>query len=264
MVGLLRGCRAKIERADEGVKNLDREISAFLGANPKPYLVTHKLDDEARNYVFSVRQLVDIPDRFSVLVGEIAHNLRSSLDLLFAALVIRAGNTVEKRHQFPIHTKASEYRKACKKGAIQDVSVSAQKIISAVQPCNAPGTPANTILAAVQALNNVDKHRFLVDTAKAATLGDQIEIGPCAPGVEIIGMGPPSRVKVTKDGVEFWRISLSKPASYFEAKADVAVQIVFEQCGAAKFLPVTDVLYGMVAGVTHTINEFWSEFDADD
>ena len=128
ITNLLRGCRAKIQRADECVKNFNREIDAFLGANPKPYVVTAELKDNSRSYVFSARLLVDLPDRFAVLSGEVIHHLRSSLDHLFAALILKSGHTIEKRHQFPIHTNVKEFRKACKDGAIQDISISAQKI----------------------------------------------------------------------------------------------------------------------------------------
>ena len=139
MVDLLRGCRAKIERANEGVNNLNNEISSFIGSDQKPYTIIREPQNNARDYVFIARLERDVPDRFAVLAGEIIHNLASSLDHLFAALVLRATNTVEKWHQFPVYTAKKEFRNACEKGAIKDVSPKAREILTAVQPCNATG-----------------------------------------------------------------------------------------------------------------------------
>ncbi len=199
MTGLLRGCRAKIERANECIQNLNREITAFLVSDPPPYTITKEMQNDARDYVFLVRLDRCIPDRFSVLAGEIVHHLASSLDHLFAALITRNGHTVEKRHYFPIYTSTKEFRKACEKGLIDDISPAAQEIVRSVQPCLASSTPRDTILAAVKKLNNTDKHQLLIVVAAAAAIGDQITVG--YPGmvdingnlVNIIRLSPPTQ-----------------------------------------------------------------------
>jgi len=271
MTGLLRGCRAKIERADECVKNLNVEINAFLSSDPPPYAVFKKLQDNARQYVFLAKSHKAVPDRFAVLAGEIVHHLASSLDHLFAALVTKNGNMVEKRHYFPIYTSTKKFRKACDRGAISDVSATAQKLISSVQPCKTPA-PRDTILAAVKEINNIDKHRLLIVIVVAGNLSQTVHIGCKGKDIRdihgnpanIVSLGDPALVAVNEKGVEFFRIGLAEPTPEFEADTDFSAQIVFAQCGLAKLVPLTQALPSMIAGVTHTINLFVGEFDSDD
>ena len=271
MAELLRGCRAKIERAHECVKNLNTEIDGFLSADPPPYTIARELEKNSRDYVFIVRATKSVPDRFAVLAGEVVHHLASSLDYLFGALVTRAGNAVEKTHYFPIYTKTREFRIACDKGAISHISPAAQKLVRLVQPCFTP-TPRDTVLAAVKELNNIDKHRLLLVLLAAGRLGDNIRIGRedevmvdiHGQPPRIVGFGDASMVEVTKDGEEFFRIKLAAPTPKFEANAEFAAQVVFAQCGLTKLVPIADALPAMVAGVTHTINLFREEFALDD
>ena len=267
MTGLLRGCRAKIKRADECVKNLNNEIAAFLTSDPPPYSVSREFKDDGRSYVFIGKSERSVPDRFAVLAGEIVHHLASSLDHLFAALVAKSGNTVEKRHYFPVYNSRKEFERACAKGLINDISLSAQKLVMSVQPFHNP-TPQDTILAAVKELNNTDKHRLLVVLTSVGSVGTEITIGGGADEhgnpPAIVSFGDPSAVEINEHGVEFFRIGLLAPAPQFYAHAQIAAQIVFARCGLAKLVPLSNVLPAMIAGVTHTINLFASEFDPDD
>jgi len=264
---LLLGIRAKIERADESIKNLNAEIAAFVGSDPPPYAVTYELQDDSTQYVFLARSVRDVPLRFAVLAGEIIHQLASSLDYLFCALVSVNGKTVEKRHFFPIYTAQKELRKACDKGAIDDISVSAQEIIRSVQPCTTP-TPRDTILAVVKELNGIDKHRLPLVLATVGTTGREINLGGTGADINgnipaIVGFGSAKPVEIGKQKTEFFRVKLATPTPDFYAKTDFTAKIAFAQCGLAKLVPLTDILPAMLAGVVHTINLFHSEFDAN-
>jgi hypothetical protein len=73
----LDGCWAKIERANENIKNLEAEITALT--HPSRYIVIRHFDRQTKEMVFwALPQIV--PLRLSVLAGEIVHHLRSSLD----------------------------------------------------------------------------------------------------------------------------------------------------------------------------------------
>lgn len=263
---LLFGIRAKIERADELIKNLNTEISAFFASDPPPYIVSHEFQKNFTQYVFLVREAKPVPLRFAVLAGEILHQLASSLDHLFCALVTINGKTVEKRHYFPVYTKAQEFRKACKKGAIEDVSPSAQDIIRSVQPYTA-SKPRDTILAVVRELNVIDKHRLPILLASAGRLGSQVTVGGSGKDTSgnvpsIVGFGEAAAVAIGKENKEFFRIRLGSPEPDFEAKTDIAPTIAFAQCGNTKMVSVVDELPKMLAGVVNTINLFHREFDA--
>lgn len=259
---MLRGCRAKIRRAEECVQNLNREIEAFLNSDPAPHSLTREFQDNGYSYVFIARAERPVPDRFAVLAGEIVHHLASSLDHLFAALVIKNNGTIKRTHYFPLFLSEREFRKASAKGLMDDISASAKIRIEAVQPWTA-SNPPDTILAAVKQLNNTDKHRLLLILTAAGRLGDTITMG--GDGSTIVGMKEaPPRVEISESGVELYRVLLAEPAPQFYASAKVDAQIVFAHCGLATMVPVTQVLPAMVAGVSHTIDCFRDEFDPGD
>jgi hypothetical protein len=253
-----------MERASECINNLNVEIASFLTSDPPPYSVAKEFRDGGRRYVFVGKSERAVPDRFAVLAGEIVHHLASSLDHLFAALVIKNGKPITREHFFPIYTSDTAFQVACAKGKIREISLNAQKLIKSVQPCYAPN-PKDTILAAIKELNNIDKHRLLLVLTSVGTIGQEIEIGGGLDvhgnTVAIVSLGDPTPVEILRSGVEFFSIGLAEPAPQFYANADIDAQIVFAQCGLAKLIPLTRVLPGMLAGVSHTINLFMSEFE---
>ena len=96
MLHPLAGCWAKVKRAKECIKNLNVEITAFLGSEPKPYRVVGKQDEQTGEYAF-IASCPSLPPRFAVLIGEIIHHLRSSLDHLLCALVTQNGASITKK-----------------------------------------------------------------------------------------------------------------------------------------------------------------------
>src|ERR1700722_16550539 len=72
------GVKAKLERSNQNILNLESEIRRFFEESTYPIIPQDdpKLLLEAMKY----HQRRTIPLRFSVLAGEIAHHLRSILD----------------------------------------------------------------------------------------------------------------------------------------------------------------------------------------
>jgi len=79
MSDLLIGCRAKIERAEENIRRLNGEITAFLSQESKPYRIRKEFRNNGLQYAFVAFGDPIAPPRFAVLAGEIIHHLRSSL-----------------------------------------------------------------------------------------------------------------------------------------------------------------------------------------
>jgi hypothetical protein len=127
----LDGCWAKIERANENIKNLEAEITTFV--HPDPYIVVGNVDHQKKECTF-VADAKTIPLRFSVLAGEIIHHLRSSLDHLICTLVVQQSNVVNLRHGFPICLNEKGFRAARKTGKIEGISEAAQAIVEHLQP----------------------------------------------------------------------------------------------------------------------------------
>ena len=81
----LQDIRFKFDRANENIINLKKELDAFLDRNP--HIVTEEKDVAAKKPFFKVQEKPErFPEllRFSVLVGEITHHLRSSLVIIIS------------------------------------------------------------------------------------------------------------------------------------------------------------------------------------
>jgi hypothetical protein len=102
-------CWAKIERANENITNLEAEISAFTTSDS--YRIERHVDSELREYTFRIfGPRTPLPPRIAVLSGEVIYHLRSSLDHLMWALVLRRHPNPHRsiKVQFPICTEWAE------------------------------------------------------------------------------------------------------------------------------------------------------------
>ena len=260
MAHLLDGCWAKIQRAEESIHNLNREITAFLHRDPPPYKIVGQHQNDGLEYAFVAFGDAEAPLRFAVLAGEIVHHLRSSLDHLIHALIVQNGGTPSRNNQFPICATAEKFEHACSSGLIKG---------TAVQPYTSP-TPDDTVHHVVNQYDIFDKHRLLVVVTTVVKLGENITIGvddkiaatPARQGKipNIIGFGDPAPRKISKDGVEVFTIRLAESAPELIANANLVPQLAFEKCGRVKFAPVIQTLIGLLAGTRHTIETFSGEF----
>ncbi|MGH6872586.1 MAG: hypothetical protein ACREHE_13880 [Rhizomicrobium sp.] len=265
----LEGCWAKIRRSDESIRNLKTEIDAFLNGNPKPYEVLRKFSPDGLEYLFIVKGDPLSPLRFSVLAGEIVHHLRSSLDHLITALVIRNGSTPTKNHHFPICRTAKSWSVSCKDGSTNRITATAKKIIDENQPDKSVPDDDAHPLSVIHAMDIEDKHRLLTVVTQAAQLGDRITLGTneeiartldVVPGRTIVGFGDPRPKRMTREGVEVFKIVLGSPDPTFQAEADIVPQVAFEKCGRAELVPVIDALLFMQNSVATTLDQFKTEF----
>lgn len=195
--------------------------------------------------------------------------MRSSLDHLIHALVIRDGQTPTKQHQFPICTTPEAFKDACKRGVIEGVGKTAKELIESVQPFTTP-TPDDTVLYVVSKYDNIDKHRLLVVVTTVVKLGNTINISvnpeiavqPERQGKTptIVGLGDPAPRKLSKKGVVVFTIHLAEPAPELTAEAKLEPELAFEQCGRVKLAPVMRTLRGLLAGTRDTVEMFAREF----
>jgi hypothetical protein len=153
--------RAKIERADEHVRDLAANIRSFW-ATPNRYAFGPEDDPQTGDKVFHIHgNDLTPPLRFSIIVGEVVHNLRSALDHLAWQLVLANGRTPGRHIQFPIfeepHT-VKEYKTKVDR-MIKGASDGAMRLVKSLNAYKGGDAPA---LCIVSALNNVDKHRLLV------------------------------------------------------------------------------------------------------
>jgi hypothetical protein len=149
----------KIERSYQQLKQLESTVRAFL--DTKPYSVTVEFNRESGIVVARAKVREECPPIWSVLVGELLHNLRSSLDYIVWELVILetgdAPTTIKT--QFPIFRYESAYNKRAKE-FLHGVGMKELAVIKSLQPFST-GEDVLSPLWYLHELSNWDKHRAL-------------------------------------------------------------------------------------------------------
>jgi len=157
----LEAARIKIGRAEEHIRELDREAGAFVSAVCRG----------------------PVPARLSAIVGDALSNMRASLDLTFWTLSLETGPKDPDRERlfFPIFANEAKFRSALP-GFSRYISAEAAAAVERVQPFRTH----NVALAILRTLSNKDKHGFVglgirskADAAPFISFGDAaLPVGP--------------------------------------------------------------------------------------
>jgi hypothetical protein len=220
----LDGCRAKLARAAELWNELAASLVEFLQQGP--YQPEGSFDAETSEWVVRFRVLDDAPLRWGVLIGDVAHNLRSALDHLAWQLVLLNGAEPSWRTQFPIFVEEAGYRRASGGQAqIAGMSEEDKERIDQLQPFrHAAGEARPHELAVLQFLSNVDKHR-VVHTSLVQTAGSQFGIHGLNDVSGLTDIAPQFGLLV--DGAELVRIGVvtdgPDPSLVVDAQLDLSV-----------------------------------------
>jgi hypothetical protein len=168
----LDGAHAKVARARENLKELDRKSVAFVQAHP--YVVAPEIDPQTGQLVGILRAQVKedpIPLELGVIAGEVGHNLRSALNYLTLCLAEPPiGTGAGDSTQFPIFydPPGSTYKKPARQRFregenkyLYGVRPVHRTLIEKAQPYNGRHREHLAFLAV---LNNGDKHRLPTPT----------------------------------------------------------------------------------------------------
>ena len=134
-------------------------------------------DAEREQWVYSIIRVPEFPEliEWGVRIGEIVHNLRSSLDLLMWQLVLlRQGRVPDRPHDvyFPIVDDPRDFRKRYAVGLIEQADV---KILDRFQPYRRREGPDHWSgpwihpLMHLKDLSNDDKHRVIPEVVTSGT-----------------------------------------------------------------------------------------------
>ena len=158
----MEGMIEKLKRADENIRNLDREIGAFFSQSDYPTIPDQ--DDESFQKAIDYHAATEVPLRFSVLAGEIVHHFRSSLDHLAWQLASPAERASHPdRIEFPIFDREpvtkdeiSRYNRK-----VNGFSKKSKIFVEKLQPYYR-GNPFKVPLSLMHHMDRFDKHRELV------------------------------------------------------------------------------------------------------
>ena len=159
----LEGIAERLKRAKENVHNLDVEINSFL--DEKGHREVIERDHETIKKFKEFWGSQSIPPRFPVLISEILHHYRASLDNLIWELLRQAGHSPRNPSdiEFPILSArpTTPDKLALFNRKIEGVGNQASALIESLQPYNDVSKwegPHHSLLI-LHDMNRFDKHR---------------------------------------------------------------------------------------------------------
>ena len=166
----LDGAYVRLDRATEHLTELKALNAAFLTAEAKRMRESARLDTSADPNVelYFDPPTGDIPSRFSVLIGEIASDLRASLDYLVFELAILDTGSEQKQTQFPVEDSPEKFRNNSQR-FLKGINRAHTAAIKRLQPYNGAGWTRQLI-----AISNPHKHRHLIVSNQGVTVGATI------------------------------------------------------------------------------------------
>jgi hypothetical protein len=246
----LDGIEKKIERAMKHVEQFCRDAAKF---EREAYSVRIEPDAKAGILnLFTVDMgLGDPPVQLRLLAGEIAYQLRSSLDHI---IYILAKQTPERNRQFPIYMELQKYESRAYR-IINGVSPRAEAIIKNAQPFQS-NTPQKHPLQMLDELSNTDKHRVI---PACFVYTDVMSIDFVGGPYYSIQFGPDRRL--AKDSTKIGSVPI--PLGYtpeMKMDSESIFTIAFTEIGDAKLEPVIPLLHQWLCFVESLVNDFRSEF----
>jgi len=151
MTGPLR----RIDRAKKHLNILNREISSFIAS--QPYRCTIKKDPQDGLNIFCPYLVKKFPPSWGLLIGEVAHGLRTALDNIAWSLAVTRDNLTA----FPIYLERNSKFTTRLNRLRDDVRAD----VEAVQPYNRPnGEKLRHPLWVLSLIDDIDKHRIILPT----------------------------------------------------------------------------------------------------
>jgi hypothetical protein len=252
----LDGVRAKLTRANRHAEELGREITAWN--DRYPYGHTSEFDPDTSTYVFRYRIFEPPPPSWSVIIGDIVHNLASALDHLAWQLVILNGcEPIERQTAFPIFKDETHWKSSERNGGqwmMEGMSEFHKLALGWYQPCR-DDEPEEHALMRLRQLWNFDKHRTLTPVLGKYGPGATIKlhaVRDVQPGTFTGGSTIP--IGPIEDNAKFARVPIipSGPNPTIYLDGEVTVDILFgEGCGPAgeRVDETLAAIYNYVSGV---------------
>ncbi len=182
--------RKKLDWARKHLDTLNQSIRVFVDG--KPYKSSVKYDPKESAYVARITEVTQLPADWSLMIGDVVHNLRSALDALTYSLAVKnlgrePTEAEAKQIQFAIVDQLKDWPGECGR-RLKHLSPNAQAIIQSLQPYHRAEPAQQHVLSGLRDLSNVDKHRHIV-TVLAGAISSRFGIeGPgIKPGTFING-----------------------------------------------------------------------------
>ena len=186
----LEGVNAKIQRAQDEIERLARDIEASCEAQRALFSEELRPDVGDKIWIFRGETPI-VPIEYSIRLGEIVYNLRSALDQLVWQLAHANYKAPSHLNEFPIFDDESRFNAAIKR-KLKGVSQQSLVEIKEMQPFRE--NDEWSALKTLHSLCNIDKHRSVIfpyytsDRFSVANHGDialPVHFYPSSMGTEL-------------------------------------------------------------------------------
>jgi hypothetical protein len=217
---------AKIDRACEHTQAIKNEIRAW--GDRQPYFITRDVNANSTVYRLIANIGIEPPlQKWTLMVGDAIHNLRSALDhLIYAVAVYEASGQNpppdENRLSFPICDSPEKFRDSS--GKIKSLSAGIRTAIETCQPYNRRHPDLPPLLSILAVSDNTDKHKMLRLAQSAIVKGNVGFVGPGALNANSVTFS--ANAGEIKNGTEIITGIFQSPTPDMEFQSiDVAVVI---------------------------------------
>jgi hypothetical protein len=247
---MFESAKLKVGRAEKHILDLSTFVRSASDEPNFHSIVIHEVDAN-----WGVNDLVitfndrDFPSTCALIVGDVLHNLRSALDLLWYEIVtVHCKGKPSKWTRFPIFDERDELKnklqEAFETGKISQIV--RDSTLDKIQPVKA----VNFRLWAVDDMNITDKHQILIPTFRSTAI-ESIRLEDEAKGsftLPIILLEDSCTLRLDSN-VCGWHPKLID-------KGCISVGIGFQRGTACEGQPVIPMLNAIKREVTHTIERF--------
>lgn len=254
----LEGARAKLDRGEDVIEQLNTAIVAYMGESP--YEIVGQFEPERSEYVFRGRVTQPVPLVIGVIVGEIIHDVRSALDHLVWQLALLNTATPTRVTQFPIAISEEEFRSNRGQNMIRDLAPKHRTAIEELQPYK--GTDTGLALYDLRVLSNTDKHRVInasiARSARHEPIQAELSIVRDATAIRDVVMFPGGPV----DGAELARMTLEGvgPDPKVKMEGQLPVIVTFDDPALTVEHPT---VVAMVRTILRMVREVILGFEGD-
>ena len=245
------GIAEKLKRADENIINLKGEIEGFLRECKYP-AIPHPNDKSWQDAIDYHRSL-ETPLRFSVLIGEIIHHLRSCLDHIVWFFSSDEARAKPNNVAFPIiatvpPTKDELSRLERNIKGITNTRV--RDIIFDLQPFHDGADACNHVLDVVHGMDRIDKHRELL-----LMVGNVANISfPAGTPIEVVELASSHT-----QGMPLSVAQMAMIGREIKKNHQVTPNVAFREFGKWKMQPVVSALQQLTDAVRNLVNLFATE-----
>jgi hypothetical protein len=269
----LTGCFAKYQRAQEHFDSLNAKVLARYGNGGHPtFLISRGIDPDNSNvFQWSVESVDDPPLEWATIVGDVVHNLRSSLDhLVYELSFLGTRGSPGSRTSFPCSlTRASWCGGDTQRVKLKGVLERHKRRLYMAQPCYGRRDNAKPAsfdlrlrhpLSVLHDLWNDDKHRMLLPVATCMTNVDLIIVSTtdCELATDTPKWNPSAFGKRLEVGIQIASVDIVRTGP----SVDIDMRFVTDsQVTLLDGIPLMPRLANAAAAVREIISWFSYEFE---